>query len=180
MRRRAAAIGALALLASTGGYAAPGPAAVAFGPSARLAGPEQQTAVAVADVTGDGRADVVLAGYGETALTVLPGRGDGTFGAPVQAATLARFGSTRIRAARLDGDAAADLVVDAVSDNYETAVDVLRSDGDGRSAAPARWSRAHCSCRSESRRRPTGTGTGASTSPPLLVRWCSMVSVITP
>lgn len=77
----------IALLAVAGGapqaVAAGAPPPVDFSPLQVVSGPAGAVAgpLAVADVTGDGRRDVIAAGSGPS-LSVLAGNGDGTFGAP--------------------------------------------------------------------------------------------------
>src|SRR5262245_2297386 len=58
-----------------------------FGPAASLNLGSSSNAVLVTDLTGDDKPDVVAIDSGGGTLTVLPGKGDGTFAAPIQSAT---------------------------------------------------------------------------------------------
>ena len=90
-----------------------------FQPSATIALPEYVCgcAINVADVTGDGKPDVVLSGNQEANLLVaaLPGNGDGTFGAAVVTTIVGTqsypVAGNRMGIGDLNGDGAADLVV---------------------------------------------------------------------
>ncbi len=113
--------------------AAPGlagtPAAIVFGTPAFLVPPagEHPIGVAVADVTGDGNADLVLAANDFARLLVHAGDGAGAFGSP-STFLLSATNCTRLRAARLSADATADLVADHFG---TTSIDVLIADGVG-------------------------------------------------
>jgi hypothetical protein len=97
------------------------------------------TSVAVADVNGDGRPDLVVADTygslsgGHGAVSVLLGNGDGTFAA----ATIYSSGGDdphSIAIADLNGDGNPDVVVTNVG-----GVDVLLGNGDGTFQAPVRY-----------------------------------------
>jgi hypothetical protein len=82
--------------------------------------------VAIGDLSGDGKPDLVAANYGSNTVSVLLGNGDGTFGANVDYGT----GSNPLSAAIADvnGDGKLDL---AVANNGSTTVSVLVGNGDG-------------------------------------------------
>ncbi|MHB8645233.1 MAG: FG-GAP repeat domain-containing protein [Thermomicrobiales bacterium] len=85
------------------------------------------TAVAIGDVTGDGKPDLIVADAGNNAVIVLPGNGDGTFGAPVSyslGATAVSPGS--IALADLNGDGKLDIVTGNIG-----SVTVLLNNGSG-------------------------------------------------
>ncbi|HKI31683.1 MAG TPA: VCBS repeat-containing protein [Gemmataceae bacterium] len=93
-------------------------------------------AVAVADLDGDGRADLVVTDVGSdsnpgSTVTVLPGNGDGTFQARQDFAT--GRGPTAVAVADINGDGRPDLVT-ADAGSYTspgTTVSVLLGNGDG-------------------------------------------------
>jgi hypothetical protein len=98
-------------------------------------GDARPQAVAVGDVTGDGRADVVLTTWfaGDPALDyrlfVFAQQPGGTLGAPVLYATQANFGCmpTSIQVADLDGDGRRDVVIGESGCGFE----IFRQQGDG-------------------------------------------------
>src|SRR5678809_298422 len=127
MRRIAAVCGGLALAVSGLWAHAASPLPTVFGQPIDLPGADRSRAVAVADVTGDGKNDVVLAGYEDAQVVVHPGNGDGTFAAPQTIAT--SFANVyRIVVGRLNSDAADDLVLCQES---AARLEVLVSDGNG-------------------------------------------------
>jgi hypothetical protein len=89
-------------------------------------------ALAVADVNGDGKPDVILAtcceANGDAEATVLLGNGDGTFQPPVSYDTLLRSDSSPIAVADVNGDGKPDLVAVGW---YNSSVSVLLGNGDG-------------------------------------------------
>src|SRR5436309_207804 len=90
-------------------------------------------ALAVVDLNGDGRLDVVTANGGSRDVSVLLGNGDGTFQPEKR---LARDSSPRaLAAADLNGDGRADLV----TANDESSVLVLLGNGDGTFQAQKRF-----------------------------------------
>jgi hypothetical protein len=127
LRRIAALCGGLALAVLGLAAHAASPLPTVFGQPIDLPGADRSRAVAVADVTGDGKNDVVLAGYEDAQVVVHPGNGDGTFGA---AQTIATSYSNvhRIVVGRLNSDAADDLVLCQES---AARIEVLVSDGNG-------------------------------------------------
>jgi hypothetical protein len=127
MRRIAALCGGLALAVSGLWAHAASPLPTVFGQPIDLPGADRSRAVAVADVTGDGKNDVVLAGYQDAQVVVYPGNGDGTFGTPQTIAT--SFANVyRIVVGRLNSDSADDLVLCQES---SARIEVLVSDGNG-------------------------------------------------
>jgi hypothetical protein len=82
--------------------------------------------IAAADLDGDGRLDLVVAGAAPNSVSVFRGRGDGTFEAPVPLPTGA--GPISVAVADLDRDGRLDLVVS----NYSAStISTLRGRGDG-------------------------------------------------
>jgi hypothetical protein len=100
--------------------------AVSFVTLAPLERDARTSDLLVADVTGDGVNDVVRVPSEEARVVVHPGRGDGTFGPAFDVATSAA--ALRARAARLNADAAYDLVLDH---GAASGIDLLLSDGAG-------------------------------------------------
>jgi glucose/arabinose dehydrogenase len=90
--------------------------------------------VIIADVSGDGRLDLVAANAGSNNVSVRRGAGDGTFGAPQ---TLAVGLAPKVVAA---ADVSGDGVVDLVTANQDAStVSVLRGTGGGNFAAAASY-----------------------------------------
>ena len=82
--------------------------------------------VAIADVNGDGKPDLIVANYGGSSVSVLLGNGNGTFQTQTAFATSAP--ATSVAVADLTGDGKLDLVVT----NYgSSSVGVLLGNGDG-------------------------------------------------
>ncbi len=88
--------------------------------------------VAVADVNGDGKPDIVVANYGSATVGVLLGNGDGTFQAAVTYDT-GKFGADSVAIADVNGDGKPDLLVADACYPYcgPGAVSVLLGNGDG-------------------------------------------------
>ena len=74
-------------------------------PSARA-----PSSVAVADVNGDGKPDLVVANYGSNTVSVLLGNGDGTFQAPAHLRRRRPI-PLSVAVADVNGDGKPDLVV---------------------------------------------------------------------
>jgi len=84
---------------------------------------ESFSAFRIADANRDGRTDLIL-GLGSAGISVLPGRGDGTFDPDIHSASEAGFGP--ISLADVNGDGKTDLVSD---DGYSALVEVGNGDG---------------------------------------------------
>ena len=84
------------------------------------------TAVAIGDLNGDGRPDMVVANYGDSTISVLLGRADSTFGAKRDYVVGRQPRSVAIR--DLNGDGLPDL---AVANHGSGTVSVLLGRGDG-------------------------------------------------
>jgi hypothetical protein len=84
------------------------------------------SAVAVADVNGDGRADLITADSGGASVSVLLGNGDGSFHSPASLA-VGKY-PTFVSVADVNGDGHPDLI--AVN-NHSGGVSVLLGNGDG-------------------------------------------------
>ena len=82
--------------------------------------------MAVGDVNGDGKPDLVVANYGDNSVSVLLGNGDGTFlPRPAYATGSSPFA---VAVADVNGDGKPDLVVANYGSN---SVSVLLGNGDG-------------------------------------------------
>ena len=104
--------------------------------------------VAIGDVNGDGRADLVVANQCQSSsncngvVSVLLGNGDGTFQAPVSYSS-GGYEATSVAIGDVNGDGHADLVVAnqcQSSSNCNGAVSVLLGNGDGTFQAPVSYS----------------------------------------
>jgi hypothetical protein len=108
-----AAVGLVLLAAAPAGAAAP----VSFAPyQAYFVGSSPQS-VAIADVTDDGRPDVLVSTYGysdpdnDFKLFVLPQMPDGSLGTPAKYATDAQYGHMALDTGDLNGDGRPDVVL---------------------------------------------------------------------
>jgi hypothetical protein len=90
--------------------------------------------VTVGDLRGTGRLDIVTANLGSFSATVLPGNGDGTFGAPIHLD--GGHGATAAAVADFDGDGTPDLLV---ADSAAGTVSLLSSNGGGTFRAPVHF-----------------------------------------
>src|SRR5205814_405368 len=91
--------------------------------------------VAIGDVNGDGRPDLVVANDGSNSVSVLLGNGDGTFQAQTKYTTLGALPAS-VAIGDVNGDGRPDLVV-----AYEgpSGASVLRGNGDGTFQAQATY-----------------------------------------
>lgn len=83
-------------------------------------------AIAIGDLNGDGKPDLVVADRFNGVVLVFPGNGDGTFGTAVS--TLAGSGPQALALADVNGDSKLDVVV---ANAYYAAFNVLLGKGDG-------------------------------------------------
>ena len=109
-----------------------GEAGGSFVPLPASTGGHHIIAVAVADLNGDNDQDVVFANYPvypetdwNTEITVILGRGDGTFDPPLRVVDTS---TTSLHVADFDGDGIPDL---GIGRSYASAVEILRGAGDG-------------------------------------------------
>ncbi len=85
--------------------------------------------VAVADFNGDGIPDLAVAMYSSSAVSILLGNGDGTFGTPIQAnLPSGDTNPSQLLTADFNGDGIADL---AVINSYGSTISILFGNGDG-------------------------------------------------
>jgi hypothetical protein len=82
--------------------------------------------VAIADVNGDGKPDLVVANYFSNTISVLLGNGDGTFAAAQNLATAS--GPVEVKVADFNGDGKLDI---ATNDKGSSQITVLYGNGDG-------------------------------------------------
>jgi hypothetical protein len=90
------------------------------------------SAVGLGDVTGDGKLDLVVSGYGDPDVRVLAGDGAGNFGAPQVIAT-GGSGAYGLTVADVNNDGKLDILVGSYSND---AIQLLAGDGAGNFAAP--------------------------------------------
>jgi hypothetical protein len=89
--------------------------------------------VAVADINGDGFADIVTANYGNSTLSILKSNGNGTFQPPVTVTLPAGANPGFLKLADVNGDGKPDII----ESNFGTGtVGVLLNDGHGGFSAP--------------------------------------------
>ncbi|HSZ57445.1 MAG TPA: FG-GAP-like repeat-containing protein [Tepidisphaeraceae bacterium] len=88
---------------------------------------EQRRTLAVADVNGDGKPDLIVGNYYANDVAVLLGNGNGTFQAPL---TFANTSPYLISVADINGDGRPDLVIADLGPNAED-VSVLLGNGNG-------------------------------------------------
>ncbi|MDE1160633.1 MAG: chitobiase/beta-hexosaminidase C-terminal domain-containing protein [Acidobacteriaceae bacterium] len=104
----------------------PATLALGFSASGIFKTGNQPGGVAVADLNGDGKQDIVIANNGDETISVLLGNGDGTFQPGVTYSTNDFF-PDGVAIADLNGDGRLDLVIS----NYGGTVAVLLGNGDG-------------------------------------------------
>jgi hypothetical protein len=87
------------------------------------------SALAVADLNGDGSPDLAVANYGSGTVSVLPGQGHGVF----RAAAGYGVGDTPVALAEgdFDGDGTLDLVVANSNTRFPDTINILLGNGDG-------------------------------------------------
>jgi hypothetical protein len=98
----------------------------------RFSGGQGPAAIAIGDVNGDGKPDLVVADYDGDAVSVLLGNGDGTFGSPTSYPVGAYPDAVAL--ADLNGDGHLDIVCVSLNLNHLTlggTVSVLLGKGDG-------------------------------------------------
>ena len=118
------------LLSLSVGGPQPSPNTVSLGPAVSYATGKNAHGVTSADVNGDGKPDLIVANSGANNISILLGRGDGSFDAPVNYRTGTQ--PKMVAAGDLNGDGAMDLVT-ANQDSGN--VSVLLNRGDGTFAA---------------------------------------------
>ena len=99
-----------------------------FGAAVRYSAGQTTSAVAAADVNGDGKADVLTADSYSKAITVRLNPGSGLF--PVIADEYAEFGQVFLDAADIDGDGDLDLFTSGPHPSASNGA-ILRNDGSG-------------------------------------------------
>jgi hypothetical protein len=102
--------------------------AAAFGTSALGSLQSSPNGFAIGDLNGDGNLDLVVA-LGGTNITVLLGKGDGTFQAPVNYA--AGSSPSVVAVADFNGDGKLDIAVGNIGDNSNPSMSILLGNGDG-------------------------------------------------
>ncbi len=117
-----------------GGWLAAAGTSQAFllGDASAAAAGEGPFAVAAADLDGDGAVDLVVSNYGAHSVSVLRGRGDGTFAAPVEYGPVDT--PRGVTLGDFDGDGDLDM---AVCRSWNDDVAVLLGNGDATFGSPA-------------------------------------------
>ncbi len=93
------------------GLAATVPAAVSFGTATNYPAAQRPSGVAIADFTGDGKADFAVTVDTQDRLLVFPGNGAGGFGAPLTTFLPAGGGAGEVAAADFDRDNDIDIAI---------------------------------------------------------------------
>ena len=130
LRRTGHGLRTAALLAATAGAAHAQTPAATFGPAATFStgANSQPTDIAVADVNGDGKPDLVTANFFNTTVGVLLGTGTGTFGAAASFALGPNNNPRYLAVADVNGDGKPDALT---ANAYTNTAGVLLGTGTG-------------------------------------------------
>jgi hypothetical protein len=127
-------LGVQSLTSASGSYSLTVGFAAAVAPFAPVQMPSGPWNAIVADFNGDGVPDLATANVLESTVSVMLGRGDGTFTSPASYAV--GFGPEQVLAADLNGDGHLDLVSVNI---YSDTVSVLLGRGDGTFGAQSQF-----------------------------------------
>jgi len=92
--------------------------------------------VAVADLNGDGKPDLIVTSGGPYTVSVLLGNGDGTFQAPVGYTVAGSFEGDALSVVDVNGDGRPDIIVTFIESGDVGAVAVLLGNGNGTFQSP--------------------------------------------
>ncbi len=98
--------------------------------ASNVAGNNQPHSIAVGDINGDGKPDIVVAGGSSGAVGVLLGNGDGTF-QPGVAYASGQYFVNSVTVADVNGDGKADVLLGCYANNYYTSLVAMMGKGDG-------------------------------------------------